>query len=49
LAQGWSIVTDAKGGVIKSLAGVHTGDEVEVLVSDGSFTSKVLKTKGLTT
>jgi exodeoxyribonuclease VII large subunit len=49
LAQGWSIVTDAEGGVIKSLAGVHAGDEVEVLVSDGSFTSKVLKTKGLTT
>ena len=46
LAQGWSIVTDSKGVVVKSLGGVHVDDEVRVLVSDGSFTSKVTATKG---
>jgi exodeoxyribonuclease VII large subunit len=46
LAQGWSIVTDANGVVVKSLEGVNVGDEVRVLVSDGSFTSSVTQTKG---
>ena len=49
LAQGWSIVTDAQGAVVKSLGGVHVGDEVHVLVSDGSFTSNVTQTKGSST
>lgn len=46
LAQGWSIVTDARGVVVKSLGGVTLGDEVHVLVSDGSFTSRVTEMKG---
>lgn len=46
LAQGWSIVTDARGAVVKSLGGVTLGDEVHVLVSDGSFTSRVTEMKG---
>jgi exodeoxyribonuclease VII large subunit len=49
LAQGWSIVTDAKGVVVKSHTDVNVGDEVRVLVSDGSFTSNVTQTKGSTT
>ncbi len=46
LAQGWSIVTDVRGAVVKSLRGVTLGDEVHVLVSDGSFTSQVTDIKG---
>ncbi|HVA71269.1 MAG TPA: exodeoxyribonuclease VII large subunit [Acidimicrobiales bacterium] len=46
LAQGWSIVTDARGAVVKSLRDVTLGDEVHVLVSDGSFTSQVTDMKG---
>jgi exodeoxyribonuclease VII large subunit len=46
LAQGWSIVTDAHGGVVKSLSDVTLGDEVTVLVSDGSFASQVTEMKG---
>jgi exodeoxyribonuclease VII large subunit len=46
LAQGWSIVTDARGAVVKSLRDVILGDEVHVLVSDGSFTSKITDLKG---
>jgi len=49
LAQGWSIVTDAKGVIVKSLEDVSVGDEVRVLVSDGSFTSNVTQTKGTAT
>jgi len=49
LAQGWSIVTDAKGVVVKSIEDVSVGDEVRVLVSDGSFTSNVTQTKGTAT
>jgi exodeoxyribonuclease VII large subunit len=49
LDQGWSIVTDAKGVVVKSLTDVNVGDEVRVLVSDGSFTSQITQTKGSTT
>lgn len=45
LAQGWSIVTDADGAVVRSLETVHAGDEVSVLVSDGSFRSTVVETK----
>jgi exodeoxyribonuclease VII large subunit len=49
LAQGWSIVTDARGVVVKSLEGVNVGDEVRVLVSDGSFASSVTLKKGSST
>jgi exonuclease VII large subunit len=47
LAQGWSIVTDANGAVVSSLKSVTLGDDVRVLVSDGSFLSQV-KEKGST-
>jgi exodeoxyribonuclease VII large subunit len=46
LAQGWSIVTDAQGVVVKSLKDVTTDDVVTVLVSDGKFTSTVTPSKG---
>lgn len=41
LAQGWSIVTNREGEVVKSLGDVVAGDTVSVLVSDGSFESTV--------
>ena len=41
LAQGWSIVTNREGRVVKSLDDVEAGDTVSVLVSDGSFESTV--------
>ena len=46
LAQGWSIVTNAQGVVVKSLDDVALDDVVNVLVSDGNFTSKVIASKG---
>lgn len=47
LAQGWSIVTDRAGGVVKSIGDVTTGDTVSVLVSDGSFESTVTAKTGV--
>jgi exodeoxyribonuclease VII large subunit len=41
LAQGWSIVTDRDGAVVKSLEDVAVGDRVSIRVSDGSFESTV--------
>jgi exonuclease VII large subunit len=41
LAQGWSVVTNSSGAVVKSLAGIATGDDVRVLVSDGTFNARV--------
>ena len=41
LAQGWSVVTNHEGQVVKSLDNVTAGDTVSVLVSDGSFESTV--------
>jgi exodeoxyribonuclease VII large subunit len=46
LAQGWSIVTDANGAVIKILGDVDTGDVVHVRLSDGTFDSRVLDKDG---
>jgi exodeoxyribonuclease VII large subunit len=48
LAQGWSVVTDSSGAVVKSLAGIDSGDIVRVLVSDGTFDARVGETKGST-
>jgi len=45
LAQGWSIVTDAAGAVVTSLNDVTLGEDLRVLVSDGSFLTQV-KEKG---
>jgi exonuclease VII large subunit len=41
LAQGWSVVTNAEGAVVKSLEDVATGDDVRVRVRDGSFVATV--------
>jgi exodeoxyribonuclease VII large subunit len=46
LAQGWSVVTDSNGAVVKSLADIASGDDVRVLVSDGSFNARVGDMKG---
>jgi exodeoxyribonuclease VII large subunit len=48
LAQGWSVVTDSSGAVVKSLADIASGDNVRVLVSDGTFEARVGETKGST-
>jgi exodeoxyribonuclease VII large subunit len=45
LAQGWSITTNANGGVISSIDDVNVGDEVHILVSDGSLTTQVTAMK----
>ncbi|MGA7833685.1 MAG: exodeoxyribonuclease VII large subunit [Acidimicrobiales bacterium] len=46
LAQGWSVVTDSRGAVVKSLADIASGDDVRVLVSDGTFSARVGDMKG---
>ena len=46
LAQGWSVVTNRDGTVVKSLDDVNEGDRVTVLVSDGSFESTVNEKTG---
>lgn len=48
LAQGWSIVTDAAGVLVRSIGALAVGEEVEVLVSDGTFRSTVKEMKGTT-
>ena len=46
MAQGWSVTTNASGQVVKSLGDVAVGENVRVLVSDGSFESTVNKKDG---
>lgn len=46
LAQGWSIVTNARGEVVRSKAEVALGDEIVVRVSDGSFGARVSEKEG---
>lgn len=46
LAQGWSVVTDSNGAIVKSLANIAEGDDVRVLVSDGTFSARVGEMKG---
>jgi exodeoxyribonuclease VII large subunit len=41
LAQGWSVVTNAQGSVVKSLGDVASGEEVRVRLHDGSFAAQV--------
>lgn len=48
LAQGWSIVTNEHGAVVRSLADVSVGHDVRVRVGDGSFASRVTDKEGLT-
>jgi exonuclease VII large subunit len=46
MAQGWSVTTNASGRVVKSLSDVAVGENVRVLVSDGSFDATVNKKDG---
>jgi exodeoxyribonuclease VII large subunit len=46
LAQGWAVVTDSSGAVVKSLANIAAGDNVRVLVSDGTFGATVGDMRG---
>jgi len=46
LAQGWSIVTNNRGEVVKTLADVEIGDVVHVSLSDGAFDSSVTEKNG---
>jgi exodeoxyribonuclease VII large subunit len=43
LAQGWSVVTNAQGAVVKSLGDIGVGDDIRVRVSDGTFGAHVTK------
>ena len=47
LAQGWSIVTNADGQVVRSIADVQPGDLVRVRVSDGSIEATVTEKNGV--
>jgi exodeoxyribonuclease VII large subunit len=48
LAQGWSIVTNTKGRVVRSLDDVSVGDALRVQLSDGTFDSQVVTKNGAT-
>lgn len=48
LAQGWSIVTNDRGDVVRSLGDVSVGHDVHVRVGDGSFAARVIGKEGLT-
>jgi exodeoxyribonuclease VII large subunit len=48
LAQGWSIVTDADGLVVRSLDQVLISEDVRVTLSDGTFVSTVKEKDGVT-
>jgi len=47
LAQGWSIVSDARGGVVSSISDVVEGDDVTIRVRDGSLLTRVSEKKGM--
>ena len=46
LAQGWAIVTDDKGSVVRSLSDVQLGDTVRVRISDGNLGAVVNEKNG---
>ena len=46
LAQGWSIVTNAEGVVVRSVGDVRVDESVRVAVSDGSFAATVNEKNG---
>lgn len=48
LAQGWSIVTNRDGVVVRALGDVVEGDAIRVMVSDGTFESTVSGKGGTT-
>lgn len=41
LNQGYSFVTDARGRAVTSIAGVHSGDRLEIAVTDGVIETEV--------
>lgn len=48
LAQGWSIVTNAEGHVVRSIDHVRVSEDVRVTLSDGTFVSTVKEKDGVT-
>jgi exodeoxyribonuclease VII large subunit len=48
LAQGWSIVTNPDGAVVRSLDQVRVSDDVRVTLSDGTFVSTIKEKDGVT-
>jgi exodeoxyribonuclease VII large subunit len=48
LSQGWSIVTDARGSLVRSIDAVHVGDVLQIRVSDGSLQSTINAKDGTT-
>lgn len=49
LSRGYSIARDARQNIIKSIAGVETGDELEIILCDGTITceAKEITRKGM--
>jgi exodeoxyribonuclease VII large subunit len=48
LSQGWSIVTDARGSLVRSIDAVQVGDVLQIRVSDGSLQSTINAKDGTT-
>ena len=48
LSQGWSIVTNARGDLVRSIDAVQVGDELRTRVSDGSLESTINAKDGTT-
>ncbi len=47
LAQGWSLVTDSSGEVVRAVSDVAVGDEVTVRLGDGAFGARVSEVRGV--
>ncbi len=47
LAQGWSILTNARGDVVTTLADVEVDENVRIMVSDGTLDSRISGKKGV--
>lgn len=47
LSQGYSIVTDKNGKLVKSISDVLIDDSIEIVLSDGELTAKVIKKEGI--
>lgn len=45
MARGWSITRQSDGSVVRSAAGVNTGDELTTQLADGEVTSSVVGTR----
>ena len=40
-SKGYAAVTDKDGNIVPSAAGIRTGEEYDIIMSDGSFSAKV--------